>query len=329
MIESAGSPLRDQLLNRRSNLERALATSPSEPQLQKLLAEVDAALDRTSKGTYGLCDVCNEPIEPDRLMADPLVRFCLGHMTPSQQEALEQDLDLAAQIQSALLPERHFRRGGWEAAYHYEGAGPISGDYCDLVSSGEDLYFIVGDVSGKGVAASMLMAHLHATFQALAPLRIPLSEIMERASRMLCESTLPTYFATLVCGKAHRNGEVEMSNAGHNPPLLVQGSNVVPVEATGLPLGMFCEEHFSVSKVKLAAGDTIITYTDGLSEAVDASGAQYGTDRLLRIAKEHHSLPPMDLISACVKDLSEFESGVPKSDDLTIMVVRRLGDDRS
>jgi sigma-B regulation protein RsbU (phosphoserine phosphatase) len=133
----------------------------------------------------------------------------------------------------------------------------------------------------------MLMAHLHATFQALAPLRLPLSEIMERASRMLCESTLPTYFATLACGKAHRSGEVEMSNAGHNPPLLVQGSNVVSMEATGLPLGMFCEEHFSVSKVNLTPGDTIIAYTDGLSEAVDASGAQYGTDRLLRIVKEH------------------------------------------
>jgi sigma-B regulation protein RsbU (phosphoserine phosphatase) len=215
------------------------------------------------------------------------VRFCLEHMTPSQQRALEQDLELAAQIQSALLPQRHLLHGGWEAAYHYEGAGPISGDYCDLLCSGEDLYFIVGDVSGKGVAASMLMAHLHATFQALAPLRLPLSEIMERASRMLCESTLPTYFATLACGKAHRSGEVEMSNAGHNPPLLVQGSNVVSMEATGLPLGMFCEEHFSVSKVNLTPGDTIIAYTDGLSEAVDASGAQYGTDRLLRIVKEH------------------------------------------
>lgn len=325
MVDSAGAPLRDQLLDRRSNLERAIASSRGEIQLQQLLTEVDAALERMDKGSYGLCEVCTEPIEPDRLIADPLVRFCLDHMTPRQQRALEQDLELAAQIQAALLPRRNLRTAGWEVAYHYEGAGPISGDYCDLLTAGDDLYFVVGDVSGKGVAASMLMAHLHATFQALAPLRLPLAEIMERASRMLCESTLPTYFATLVCGKAKVNGEVEMSNAGHNFPLLAQGPSIAPIEATGLPLGMFCEEHFSVSNVRLDRGDTILAYTDGLSEAVNASGAQYGTDRLVQIMERHRSLPPEELISACVKDWHVFRSGVPKADDLTIMVVRRAG----
>lgn len=325
MTDPSSAPLREQLFDRRSNLERAMASSPGDAHLERLLTEVDAAIERMDKGSYGLCEVCAEPIEPDRLIADPLVRFCIDHMTPRQQRALEQDLELAAQIQTALLPRKTLRTAGWEAAYHYEGAGPISGDYCDLLNAGEDLYFVLGDVSGKGVAASMLMAHLHATFQALAPLHLPLAEIMERASRMLCESTLPTYFATLVCGRAGANGEVELSNAGHNPPILARGADIAAVGATGLPLGMFCDERFSVTNARLSPGDTILAYTDGLSEAVNTSGAQYGADRLVRIVERHRLLPPEELVSACVRDWHEFRSGAPQADDVTIMVVRRVG----
>jgi sigma-B regulation protein RsbU (phosphoserine phosphatase) len=327
MAEPIDTPVGDQLVDRRDKLQRALSSSPSDTQLKRLLVEVDAAIERVNGGTYGLCEVCGEHVEPDRLMADPLVRFCLDHMTAEQQRALEEDLDLASQIQSALLPKQTFDLTGWATAYHYEGAGPVSGDYCDLLSSGEDLYFIVGDVSGKGVAASMLMAHLHATFRALVSLGLPLSEIMERASRMFCESTLPTHFATLVCGKAGLTGEIDICNAGHNPPLLLQGSGVKEIEATGLPLGLFCEETFTVGKVRLSPGDTILLYTDGLLESVDASDTQYGAERLYGAATKGHRMAPEDLISMCVEDLNAFCAGTPKTDDLTIMVIRRLGND--
>jgi sigma-B regulation protein RsbU (phosphoserine phosphatase) len=327
MAETINFPIRDQLLDRRAKLEHALVSSPDDAQLGGLLGEVDAAIERVNKRTYGLCETCNEPIEADRLIADPLVRFCLDHMTAGQLRALEQDLELASRIQNALLPEQILRSAGWEAAYHYEAAGAVSGDYCDLLSSERGLYFIVGDVSGKGVAASMLMAHLHATFRALVSLNLPLEKVVERASRMFCESTLPTYFATLVCGTAQSTGEVEVCNAGHNPPLLIQESEVVGIEATGLPLGVFCEERFSVSKVRLSPGDTILIYTDGLSEAADQSGAQYGTERLFEVAKERATLSPEALVSACLEDLDAFRSGAPKGDDLTIMAIRRLEKD--
>jgi sigma-B regulation protein RsbU (phosphoserine phosphatase) len=325
MAEPMETPIGEQLIDRRDRLQRALSSSPKDTQLKDLLDKVDAAIERVNRGTYGLCEVCNEPIERDRLMADPLVCLCLDHMTPEQRRALEQDLELASQIQTALLPKQSFELTGWATAYHYEGAGPVGGDYCDLLGSGEDLYFIVGDVSGKGVAASMLMAHLHASFRALVSLGLPLSEIMERASRMFCESTLPTHFATLVCGKAHPNGEVDICNAGHNPPLLVRGSKLTELGATGLPLGVFCEESFTISKVRLAAGDTILVYTDGLSEASDSSGVQYGTERLSEFVRARRFVSPEDVVSGCVEDLNAFLSGSPRTDDLTIMAIRRLG----
>jgi sigma-B regulation protein RsbU (phosphoserine phosphatase) len=325
MAEPAESRIRDQLSDRRSKLEHAREVSPDDDQLGRLLGEVDAAIERLDEGAYGRCETCCEPIEADRLIADPLVRFCLDHMTPAQRRALQDDLDLASKIQDALLPERGLRTAAWDVAYHYEGAGPISGDYCDLLASGDDLYFIVGDVSGKGVAASMLMAHLHASFRALASLNLPLEQIMARASRMFCESTLPTYFATLVCGKANGAGEVDICNAGHNPPLLMQGSKIKCMQATGLPLGVFCEESFPANKVRLDKGDTIVAYTDGLTEAVNTSGSEYGTERLCEVAGELRSLPPGDLIASIVEDLNAFRSGTEKADDLTLMAVRRMG----
>ncbi len=323
MAKAKHFPIREQLHQRRSKLERALVLSPDDPQVHQLLTEVDAALERTQKGTYGVCESCRGVIEPERLIADPLVRFCVDCLTPVQRRALEEDFQLAAQIQSALLPGQDIRLSGWEAAYHYEGAGPVSGDYCDLLNSEGGLYFIVGDVSGKGVAASMLMAHLHATFRALVSLALPLSEIVERASRMFCESTLPSHFATLVCGKAGSTGDVELCNAGHNPPLLLQGSKMKDIAATGLPLGMFSEERFKVSRVRMKPGDTIVLYTDGLSEALNRSGREYGTRRLSKIVKENPSLAPKEVISLCLQDLRAFRCGAPRDDDLTLMVIRR------
>jgi sigma-B regulation protein RsbU (phosphoserine phosphatase) len=323
MAEWTDSQIERQLAERHEKLHQALSRSPNDAQLKGLLAEVDAAIERVNGGCYGLCEICTEPIEPDRLAADPLVRVCLDHMTSEQQRALEEDLELASQIQSALLPRQSFDLVGWATAYHYEGAGPVSGDYCDLLGAGEDLYFLIGDVSGKGVAASMLMAHLHASFRALVSLGLPLDEVMARASRMFCESTLPTHFATLVCGRAHSTGEVELCNAGHHPPLLLQSPGIEEIQATGLPLGLFCEESFTASELRLEPGDAILLYTDGLVEAVDKSGVQYGSERLRRIASQAHGTAPGRLISALVEDLRAFRGGAPRADDVTIMVIRR------
>ncbi len=191
---------------------------------------------------------------------------------------------------------------------------------------GEDgsIYFILGDVSGKGVAASLLMSQLHAMFHTLIPMGLPLNKLVERASRIFCESTLPTHYATLVVGRADGGGEVEVCNAGHLPPLLVSGGRVRLIEATGLPLGVFCNEQFTSSRLRMGRGDTLLLYTDGLSEARDLAGAEYGAERLRLLLCGRHALAPAALIGACVEDLGAFRSGAPKHDDLTVMAVRRV-----
>src|SRR5438128_4786461 len=234
-MEATALPVfRDQLLDRRQKLETAAATLSGPNDVTRLLEEVDAALQRLNAGTFGLCESCGDPVETERLLADPLTRFCLDHLTTVEQRALEEDLELASRIQRELLPKLEPRPGGpggpggiigWEIAYHYQAVGPVSGDYCDLIQGdGGQTYFLVGDVAGHGVAAALLMSHLSATLRTLISLGLPLSQLMERASRIFCESTLPTQYATLVCARASSSGEIEVCNAGHPPPLVVRAS---------------------------------------------------------------------------------------------------------
>ena len=320
---TAFNPLREQLVDRRHRLGVAVRLAP-EAQLARLLQEVDMALGRMDEGTYGLCDVCHDPVETERLIADPLTRLCLDHLSATEQRALEDDLALAVSIQRELLPQTDYRAQGWEIAYHYQPAGLVSGDYCDLIEGEKgDLYFIVGDVSGKGVAASMLMGHLHAMFRTLVSVNLPLDKMVERASRVFCESTLPTHYATLVCGRAEESGMVEICNAGHLPPLFVHGDCVTKIGATGLPLGIFSSEEFSLSRFQMQAGDNLLLYSDGLTEACDGASNEYGSDRLGTLLRETNNQAPLRLIENCVRDLNSFSAGGAQADDLTIMAIQR------
>jgi len=324
MVTAIEPLLREQLIDRRQKLETASSAFHRPAELTRLLHEVDEALHRMDIGTYGLCEVCHDPVEPERLLADPLTRFCLGDLTPREQRALEEDLELAARIQMGLLPPATQKIDGWEVCYHYQPAGAVSGDYCDLIK-GDDrsLHFVLGDVSGKGVAASMLMAHLNAMFRTLISINLPLEQIVERASRVFCESTLPTQYATLVCGRANTTGTVEICNAGHLPPLLVQKSGVTSIEATGLPVGVFCSESFSVNRVQMSKGDTLFLYTDGFSESLDGAGNEYGAERISQLLNDNHSLSPDSILSLCRQELHTFAEGKVPRDDLTLMAITR------
>jgi sigma-B regulation protein RsbU (phosphoserine phosphatase) len=325
MASPVESLLRDQLTERREKLESAATAVPGDEQVRRLLREVDAALARMDDGTFGICESCHETIEADRLVADPLMEYCLDHLTKPQRQALERDLDLAAQVLRGLLPPPSQSFPGYEVARHYEGAGPVSGDYCDAVSGeGGSLYFAIGDVSGKGVAASMLMAHLHATLRALVPQNLPLEDLVARASGLFCESALPSHFATLALGRAGRTGEVEICNAGHVPPLVARGREIERIAPTGIPIGMFCDARFTVTRLRLSPGDTIVLYTDGVNEARNGSGEEYGIDRLTRCLIGNPARRTSDLVAACLHDLRTFRSGTGQVDDITLMAVRRV-----
>jgi len=319
--------LRDGLQDRRSRLVSALEVHGESDDLNRLMGEVDAALERMREGTYGVCETCHDPIEEDRLAVDPLCRLCIDHLTPSEQRALEDDLELAGRIQVNLLPRPDARAHGWEIHRRYEPLGTVSGDYCDVVSAGDgsDQYALLGDVAGKGVAASIMMAQLHATFRTLIDVGLPLEKLLERANRIFCESVASSKYATLVCARLAPSGDALVSNAGHVPPLVVCGGKVERIPATSLPMGLFCGGRFSAQALRLERGDTLFLCTDGLTEASGPSGEEYGLGRLEALLAERHAAGPADLAAAVLSDLESFRAGRPRNDDLSLMVVRRTG----
>jgi sigma-B regulation protein RsbU (phosphoserine phosphatase) len=314
--------LHGQLEERKRRLKEALDFTPQNSDLTGLLCEVDSALDRMAGGTYGLCIECHDSIERDRLLADPLVQYCLDHLTRKERAALQRDLDLASQMQRNLLPQKGLCVGGWETSYHFAPLGAVSGDYCDLIPLDGQLLFLLGDVSGKGVAASMLMAQLHALFRSLSQMALPLGEIVTHVNRFFCESVLAGQYATLVCGLAKSTGEVEIHNAGHCPAIVAGRDDVYRIESTGMPLGMFRDTEFCAKLLQLEPGDTLFLYTDGLSEASNESD-EYGVDRVISLVRKQATRQPAELISACLDDVRAFTKGGPGFDDLTVLAVRR------
>jgi len=315
------SLLRDQLVIRRQKLEAA-ATKVQTANLVQLLEEVDKALERVDGGAYGICEHCHDSVEPGRLLSDPLARFCLDCLKPAEQRALEQDLELAARIQGGLLPKQGFAAAGWKTSYHYQPAGLVSGDYCDLLADGKHLYFMVGDVSGKGVAASMLMANLHAMFRVLVPTGLPLEVLVERANRVFSGSTLPTQYATLIVGRADEYGNVEICNGGHVYPLHLTNGSVNVIESTGLPVGLFHDQKFSTATFKVAPHDALVIYTDGVSEAENAEGTQYPDGYLRELLQACHTLGSQEIIERCIKEVLSIKAGAPRLDDQTILALQ-------
>jgi sigma-B regulation protein RsbU (phosphoserine phosphatase) len=333
MAQVSDPYIREQLEKRREELNLALAAAapvaPAGPYLE-LLGEVDTAIQRLDEGTFGVCMECHGTVEKQRLIADPLIKVCLDCLTADDRRALERDLELASSVQRGLLPEKDVRFGEWRIHYEYTPAGHVSGDYCDLIlprSADGNLIFLLGDVAGKGVAASLLMTHLHAMFRSLSDSRagaeLQLDRLLETANRVFCESTFAGQYATLICGSAGRTGELEFASAGHLPALLVRREGVKQIGATGLPLGLFSSSRYAIQRVRLEPGDSLLLFTDGISEAGNAAGKEYGVKRLSNVAGERHRWDPRELLAECLKDLKAHTSGARQADDQTLMVIHR------
>jgi sigma-B regulation protein RsbU (phosphoserine phosphatase) len=323
MATAENAYFRTELELRRERLLTASQANVTDASLKQLLASVDAALDRLETGTFGICETCHDTIEADRLLCNPLLRFCLDHLSSEEQRALEKDLVLAAGIQKALLPPPDWSVDGWEALYHYQPANLVSGDYCDLIENDDGFLFLLGDVSGKGVAASMLMSHLHATFRTLAGQNLSLQKMVEHANRLFCESTTAGQFATMIVGSAKPDGKITYVSAGHLPLFHISADGVSVREATGVPLGMFCSTNFPVCEVNLQPGDKLLLYTDGLTEIFNAAGDEFGIGRVHALAKRHGCAEPQGILSACLEEIRNFSAATKQTDDLTLLVLHR------
>jgi sigma-B regulation protein RsbU (phosphoserine phosphatase) len=303
----------------------APVTEGARREVMRLLSEVDAALDRLEKGTFGICEVCHDAVETERLLNDPLCRVCIDDLDRQERRALEYDLEMAGRIQAGLLPERDLLFDGWQVHCRYVPLGPVSGDYYDLVRprAGQGV-LLFGDVAGKGVAASLLMSHLHAIFRSLATQEPALGDMVARANHLFCNSTTGSVYATLVCGLLAQDGAVELVNAGHPPAFLLGSSGLETIPSTGLPVGLFCGGEYASASRRLDRGDVLLLYTDGVSEARNAVDEEFGEERVAAAVERSRGASAEGVVDAVLGDLAAFRKGTPLTDDVSVMALRRV-----
>ncbi len=316
---------RPRLVEKRARLEAA-AHSVSPVYLGELLAEIDAALQRMDAGSYGICESCHDSIEADRLQQDPLVRFCLDHLSREQRRAHEQDLRLATEIQARLLPAKDITAEGWATHFRYQPASVVGvgGDYCEIAPSADNasLFFALGDVTGKGVAASLLMTHLSAIFRSLLSMDLPLAELMMRANRLFCESTPDTHYATLAAGRTNGRS-VELCNAGHCCPLVLRRDGTERIDSTGLPLGLFAGSRYTVMHLAFDPGDHLALYSDGIVEAQDPQGDAFDEERLIGSLRARLGCDASAMADGVFGDVARFRRVDAQEDDMTLLVLCR------
>ena len=244
----------------------------------------------------------------------------------AERRRLEGELELARKIQLALLAEELPTVPGYQIQTFNSASRGVSGDFYEVVSRADDAecVLLVCDVSGKGMAASLVAATLEAL--AAGPIMDGLApdEICNRLNTLLQQRTPVGSFATAFLAVLEPPaGSLSYASAGHNPALVIRSSGEVEsLERTGVPLGLV-EAEYAAKRCRLDPGDTLVVYTDGITEAADPDEEEYGLERLTRLCIEHRAGDVASLISAVDRELSAFIRGAAFADDRTLVVLRR------
>lgn len=244
-----------------------------------------------------------------------------------ERERLERDVALARQIQVGLLPKALPEIDGWQLYAHNIPSRGVSGDFYKVEAIDDGTCAImVADVSGKGIAASLLTASLEALaagpiHDAVAP-----EQICHRVSHLLFERTPPEKYATgFLASFDPASGVFRYCNAGHNPGIVLRTNGKVELLAsTGMPLGILPTGVYGGDEVTLEMGDTVVLYTDGLTEAENPAEEEYGEERLADLCAQHRSESLEDLAATISADQDTYVQGVPYVDDRTVVMVRRV-----
>ncbi|MDQ1707835.1 MAG: phosphoserine phosphatase RsbU/P [Pyrinomonadaceae bacterium] len=248
-----------------------------------------------------------------------------------QQERLERELQLAMEIQQRFQPTAPPIVPGYELQGISFPCYEIGGDYYDFIRREDGrLVIALGDVSGKGTAAALLMSSLHAAIHAQTGSHDTLVQTISAVNRYLAENIPPNRFVTLFYAELDPDsGALSFLNAGHNPPLIVHSAGTVEQLASGgLPLGIKADADYREGRTHLQMGDVLVIYSDGVTEAASPSGEEFGPTRLYEVVSRN-----VDASAAGIRDriesaLTKFSQGTQAADDITLVIVKRQAETR-
>lgn len=261
--------------------------------------------------------------------------FALGsaivHSEAAEKKRFERELTQASAIQKVLLPRRSPALSDYDVAAEYRAARILSGDYYDYLKVDEDRYGIaIGDVCGKGVAASLIMAMCRSNLRGRAAENLSPSGVLHEVNRLIFPDIRGDMFVSLLYLILERgSNEVTLARAGHEPPIHFHAASgeIELVEPPGLAAGIDKGPVFKRSvkdhRLQMESGDLLLLYTDGLIEAENRDGDEFGVKRLSEAVKRHHELCAEDIVIRIVKEISAFSGGRAQSDDITLIAVKK------
>jgi serine phosphatase RsbU (regulator of sigma subunit) len=282
-------------------------------------------LDSREKGVL-LSDATRAALETLAAEASVAIENARLYREKLEKARMEQEMRIAAEIQQALLPKPRASTGFIEAAAASIPCRSIGGDFFDYLDEpGTAFGFTLGDVAGKGPPAALMSALMQGMFAAQAYSPDGPAKAVTNINKALCRRGLESRFVTLMFGIISNDGTLTYCNAGHNPPLVIGKSGVTRLDAGGPVVGLLEFAPFEQGCVTLHPNDVVVVFSDGVSEALNTAGEEFGDARLTEVTQTSIESAPGVLVERIIAAVRAFTKGAPQSDDITVMVIRYLG----
>ncbi len=239
---------------------------------------------------------------------------------------MEHELHVAREVQSSFIPHQTPHFPGWDFAASWQPAREVSGDFYDFIPLTEDqIGVVIADVSGKGMPAALFMALSRSTLRgSITPIFTP-ADCIVQANRLLCQDSANGMYVSLFYAHIEASGQITYVNAGHNPPMLYDAKReqLIELDKTGMVLGLFETSQYGQNTIQLDAGDFLLMYTDGVTEAVNTQMEEFGKQQLEAFLLENRNVEASEMILALEEALSDFSDAMPPFDDITAVLIRR------
>lgn len=328
---------RNLLFERERNLNElldsdALVDADNIGKVRTLMEQIKDAFHRIENHSYGECKVCHGSIEKVKLELEPETEICLDCISEEEKALLEEELYVASKIYRALLPQEIGTIDGFDLAVKFISAGTVGGDYYDFLSptkAGESR-IVIADTVGKGLPAGLLISNLQGALRIFSEEIDSPSLLLTRLNQWFCRNLPTTKFVSMVClhigPQAGKSARVSYANAGHWPPILIRkNGDAERLDPTGGLLGVHKDFIYKEMSMQMDAGDLLVLFTDGITEARNIEGKMYEETGLIKFLQSNHFESCEALLNNLISNVIDF-SGRPKfADDMTVIALHKTG----
>ncbi|HSB01915.1 MAG TPA: PP2C family protein-serine/threonine phosphatase [Anaerolineales bacterium] len=306
--------------------EKEVCLCNDEDLVEKHLEVIETSLEKIEDETLGVCVICHGHVDAQLLEMDYTSAVCLEHYSDAERQRLEAELELSQIVQRALLPQRIPEIKGVELAAFSRPSEIIGGDYFDFFQFRDGTQgLVIADVSGHGVSAGMLMSSLQTAIRTMAPETDSPAEVLERLNRFYIHNIHFTTFVTvfLACFDP-ATLTLSYVNAGHNPPAVRRKSDatITWLKPTAPAIGLAEAFHPKMESISFAPGDSLLLYTDGVTEVLNVGNEEFGQERLAELVHQYADRPAPDLLQGVRQALSTFGGNQPLVDDVTMVALK-------